>query len=402
MRVRAADVLLDDEEAVELHHAVAVLDSSAKHRSELVGILRPAAMAESHTSIDAFDEATEPGVPMLLVIGPGLARRQNLDQISRLLRSRPELRAVMVVERLAADLLQQAIRSGVSDVVAQMSVAEELLDAVIRADQSMSATQFQPPTLPPIEEDHGSRVGHVTTVFSPKGGSGKSVVATNLAIALAKKSSGPVVLLDADLQFGDCAVMLHMHPRHNLTDVVESIDRMDLHLLRSMLAVHEASGVLLLAAPVEPAMAERVTATDMGVILNLLRSFAAHIVVDTPSAFNDVVIGLLDRSDDIVVVGGMDIPTIKNVKVGLQTLGMLEIPSNRIRLILNRANTKVKIEVQEVERTLQLRAEALIPSDILVPTSVNRGIPAVLDVPRSGVARAINQLADTLLAGAKR
>jgi pilus assembly protein CpaE len=221
-------------------------------------------------------------------------------------------------------------------------------------------------------------------------------------VALAKKARGPVVLLDADLQFGDDAVMLHMHPRHTLTDVVESLDRMDLHLLKSMLAVHEASGLLLLAAPLEPAMAERVTATDIGVILNLLRSFASHIVVDTPSVFNDVVIGLLDRSDSVVVVGGMDIPTIKNVKVGLQTLGMLEIPQNRVRLVLNRANTKVKVEVQEIERTLQMRADCLIPSDILVPTSVNRGVPAVLDVPRSGVARSINQLADTVLAGTKR
>jgi len=187
-----------------------------------------------------------------------------------------------------------------------------------------------------------------------------------------------------------------------MTDVVESLDRMDLHLLKSMLTVHEPSGLLLLPAPLEPAMAERVTATDIGVILNLLRSFAAHIVVDTPSVFNDVVIGLLDRSDTVVVVGGMDIPTIKNVKVGLQTLGMLEIPQNRIRLVLNRANTKVKVEVQEIERTLQMRADALIPSDILVPTSVNRGVPAVLDVPRSGVARSINQLADAVVAGAKR
>ena len=397
MKVRT-DLVGEGDEAVDLHHPVAVIDAVAKQRTELAGALRPTPTSGTFVSVDAFDEATEPGEPMIVVLGPAASRRENLDQVSRLLRSRPELRAVMVVDKLAADLLQQAIRAGVSDVVQRSAVGQELLDAVLRADQTLfvSGGGFTD------DDEPDGRVGQVTTIFSPKGGSGKSVVATNLAVTLAKKNRGPVVLLDADLQFGDDAVMLHMHPRHTMTDVVESLDRMDLHLLKSMLAVHEPSGLLLLAAPIEPAMAERVTATDIGVILNLLRSFAAHIVVDTPSVFNDVVIGLLDRSDSVVVIGGMDIPTVKNVKVGLQTLGMLEIPQNRIRLVLNRANTKVKVEVQEIERTLQMRADALIPSDILVPTSVNRGIPAVLDVPRSGVARSLTQLADAILAGAKR
>jgi pilus assembly protein CpaE len=397
MKVRS-DLIGADEEVMELHHSIVVVDVTAKHRTELTAALRPALPSVSYVSLEAFDENTEPGEPAIVIVGPGEARRDAIDYVSRLLRSRPEVRAILVVDRLTTEFMQQALRAGVSDVIQKSDAHTELLDAVVRADQSMHAAGV---VYAETDETDG-RVGRVTTIFSPKGGSGKSMVATNLAVALAKKARGPVVLLDADLQFGDDAVMLHMHPRHTLSDVVESIDRMDLHQLKSMLAVHEGSGLLLLAAPLEPAMAERVTATDVGVILNLLRSFASHIVVDTPSAFNDVVISLLDRSDDIVVVGGMDIPTIKNVKVGLQTLGMLEIPQNRIRLVLNRANTKVKVEVQEIERTLGMRADTLIPSDILVPTSVNRGIPAVLDVPRSGVARSINQLADLLLAGARR
>ncbi|MBA3652663.1 MAG: P-loop NTPase [Actinobacteria bacterium] len=388
---------MGDQEIVRLHHPVAVIDALAKNRTALTVALRPI-QAGAFSSVDAFDEVTDPGDPALVVVGPSLLRPEDFDRIGRLLRSRPEVRAVMVVDQLAADVLKQAIRAGVSDVVQQADLDPELLDAILRADQVLLSVE--PPQV--VNDEPEARVGQVTTVFSPKGGSGKSVVATNLAVALAERCSGPVVLLDADLQFGDDAVMLHMHPRHTISDVVESIDRMDLHQLKSMLAVHEPSGLLLLAAPVDPAMAERVTAADVGVILNLLRSFAAHIVVDTPSVFNDVVISLLDRSDDIVVVGGLDIPTIKNVKVGLQTLGMLEIPQNRIRLVLNRANSKVKLDVEEIERTLQLRAEALIPSDILVPTSVNRGIPAVLDAPRSGVARSLGQLAGVILAGTRR
>jgi pilus assembly protein CpaE len=391
--------LMEEEELIELQHPLAVIDSAARHRSELSAALRRAATGGSFVSVDAFDDATEPGQAAVIVLGPSASRSEGLDQLGRLLRSRPEVKAIMVVDSLSTDLLQTAIRVGITDVVLHNSIGEELVDAVMRADHMVSAAGET--DYPELEGGGPGRSGRVTTIFSPKGGSGKSVVATNLAVALAKRGPNPVVLMDADLQFGDVAVMLHMNPRHTLQDVVEGMDHMDVHTLRSMLETHE-SGVLVLAAPVEPSFAERVTPDDIANIVTMLRSFAAHVVVDTPTVLNDTLLGLIERSDDVIVVGGMDIPTVKNVKVGLQTLRLLDVPVNRLRLVLNRANTKVKMEVQEVERALNLRADALIPSDILVPTSMNKGVPAVLDVPRSAVARVFCQLADVLLAGARR
>ena len=129
-------------------------------------------------------------------------------------------------------------------------------------------------------------------------------------------------------------------------------------------------------------------------IFDLLRTIADYVVIDTPAHFNDVVLVLIEVSDDVILVAGMDIPNIKNVKIGLQTLRLLNTPMNKLHLVLNRANSKVKLDVSEVERTLQVKAQALIPSDISVPTSVNKGLPVVLDNPKSGVAKAIDQLAD--------
>jgi pilus assembly protein CpaE len=117
-------------------------------------------------------------------------------------------------------------------------------------------------------------------------------------------------------------------------------------------------------------------------------------VIDTPGHFNDVVLGLIEESDDVMLVTGMDIPNIKNVKIGMQTLRQLNTPMSKLHLVLNRANSKVKLDAGDVERTLQVKAESLIPSDIVVPQSVNKGTPVVLDAPRSGVAKAIEQLAD--------
>jgi pilus assembly protein CpaE len=117
-----------------------------------------------------------------------------------------------------------------------------------------------------------------------------------------------------------------------------------------------------------------------------------------------VVLSILEESDDIVLVAGMDIPNIKNVKIGLQTLRLLDMSSSKLKLVLNRANAKVKLDVSEVERTLQLKADSLVPSDVVVPRSVNKGIPVIFDAPKSGVARSMEQLADlfTVDASAKR
>jgi pilus assembly protein CpaE len=131
----------------------------------------------------------------------------------------------------------------------------------------------------------------------------------------------------------------------------------------------------------------------MGRIIKLLRTIADVVVVDTPAYFNEVVIELIEQSDEILLVAGMDVPNIKNVKIGLQTLKMLNLPVNKVHLILNRANSKVRLEVSDVERTLGVKADCLIPSDIVVPQCVNKGVAVVLEAPKSGVARAIEELA---------
>ena len=135
-------------------------------------------------------------------------------------------------------------------------------------------------------------------------------------------------------------------------------------------------------------------APEMTQIIEVLRRFCAYVIVDTPAYFNDVVLGMIEISDDVLLVAGMDIPNIKNVKIGLQTLRLLNTPMEKLRLILNRANSKVKLDVSEVERTLQVEADVLVPSDVIVPQSVNRGVPFVQGSPRSGVARSIEELAD--------
>jgi pilus assembly protein CpaE len=214
---------------------------------------------------------------------------------------------------------------------------------------------------------------------------------------MARRSDRPVCLVDADLQFGDVAVMLKLAPQHTIVDVVGSIDRLDEAFLRQLLATHEPSSLLVLPAPLEPSFADQISAAEMVKVIEMLRGFCSWIVIDTPAYFNEVVLGLIEESDDVLLVAGMDIPNIKNVKIGLQTLRLLNVPMSKLHLVLNRANSKVKLDVGEVERTLQVKAESLVPSDVVVPQSVNKGTPVVLDAPKSGVAKALEQLANQIM-----
>ena len=344
-----------------------------------------------YRDVTALADHQPAGRPVVALFGPGLSDPAGLASIQRLTDSRPEIGAILVTVDLSTGVLQQALRSGVRDVLGSPIDPHRLRESIDRVGRSLSVA-----IPPPVAEDRPER-GKVIAVSSMKGGSGKTVVATNLAITLARRSPGPVVLVDADLQFGDVAVMLRLATPHTIADAVTAAGQLDADLLRSLLVRHDRSGLLVLPAPLEPSFAERVLGGDMLRIVEILRSFCSYVVIDTPAQFNDVVLAVLEASDDIVVVAGMEIPNIKNTKLGLQTMRMLGVPESKLHLLVNRANSKVELNVGEVERTVGLRAEAHIPSDIAVPQAINRGVPVVLDAPRSDVTRSFEQLANLFL-----
>jgi pilus assembly protein CpaE len=338
--------------------------------------------------IAALADRQPPGQPVVAVFGPNLADPPGLLEIERLTRARPEIGIILVVPQLSTAIFREALRSGVRDVIAFPAEPGAMAESVGRVGRSLVGTT--PPPAPPERPEQG----RIVTVSSMKGGSGKTVVATNLAVTLARRSERPVVLVDADLQFGDVAVMLRLNVPHTIVDAVPATDRLDAQFLRSLLVRHQPSGLHVLPAPLDPSLAERVTGPDILRILDVLRSFCSYVVIDTPAQFNDVVLAVIEASDDIVVVTGMEIPNIKNTKLGLQTLQRLGVPESKLRLLINRSNSRVQLDVNEVERALGLKAQAHIPSDIVVPQAVNRGVAVVLDAPRAEVTRAFDALAD--------
>jgi pilus assembly protein CpaE len=247
----------------------------------------------------------------------------------------------------------------------------------------------------PTATDGRSGPGRVFTVFCPKGGTGKTVLATNLAAALARLEGRRTLLLDLDLQFGDAAVVLGMEPERTVADLMIAPGKLDGEKLASYTVPH-ASGLELLAAPIRPEDAELVTEANLTQLLEIARERFDVVVVDTPPFFHAPLLATLDRTDLLLLLCGLDVPTLRNVRLSLRTLELLSFPGERVRVVLNRANSKVGLKPAEVETALAAQIRFHLPSDRAVPLSVNQGSPAVLAEPRSEFARAIAGLARTL------
>ncbi len=378
---------------------IGVVDPDGVVRGVLVDHVRELdSTVVGYENLAAFTETVDAMRPGVVVFGPSESPDVVITQVAGLMAFRPGCSAIMVVYELTAGVLQQAIRAGVDDVVAVSAEDAELLDAIARASSRVLARGPAPSS--PQSTASPQTPGRVVSVFCTKGGTGKSVVAINLAVALAKRTIQPVVLVDADLQFGDVALMLQLQPTHTIAEAVQAGDRLDGSLLENLLLRHPPSGLLVLAAPTEPSSADQIGRADLARILNILRERCAYVVVDTSANFAEVTLAAIESSDDILVMAGLDVMSLKSARIGLQTMRVLGIPFSRVKFVLNRANTRVGLTEADAERALQLKVDAALPSDILVAESVNRGVPVVTSAPRSKFAKSIDGLADMLMQAA--
>src|SRR5437588_9159327 len=282
-------------------------------------------------------------------------------------------------------LLEEALEADVADVLLLPQLTENVVFAVRKASHSGRRAQGK-----------ATPHGRLVTVFSPKGGTGKTVLATNLAASLAKHWGKRALLLDLDLQFGDAAIMLGMEPEKTIYDLVVAPGELDSEKLAGYTTRH-ACGLDVLPAPLRPEDAELVTEAKLARLLEVARESYDVIVVDTSPFFHGPMLATLDRTDELLLLTSLDVPTIKNVRLSLQTLELLSFPQDRIKVVLNRANSKVGMQRKEVESALELGVRYEIPSDRAVPLAVNRGNPAVLADGKSEFSRSVRELAKSLV-----
>lgn len=369
--------------------AVVIADPDARARMRLSTLLADNHLAPSFDTIEGASAYTaELATTSVLVAGPGFANALGMEHLQRFLVDHPTSAAVLVSEELTTQVLQLALRAGARDVLTMGTIDSQLAVAVNRVGEMMATITSHYASTSALSD---AQPGRLIVSFSTKGGVGKSTIATNLSSGLALRSPGRVVIVDADLQFGDVAVLLGIPPQYSILDAVALVNQGETDLT-SVLGKHEATGLRVLAAPVEPAAADTIRPENMLDVCQALQKHFDYVVVDMPPHFDDTVLALIDHADDVMLIASMDIPSIKNLKVGMQTLNILSIAGEKLHLVLNRANAKVKLEIDQVEKALGVPAEFPIPSDIAVPQAVNRGIPVILDNPRSNASRAIEQM----------
>ncbi|MGH3045440.1 MAG: AAA family ATPase [Gaiellaceae bacterium] len=293
---------------------------------------------------------------------------------------------ILLASGESSALLEGALEADVSDVLLLPQMTENVVFAVRKASRS----GHRPPVGAP------ARRGRIVTVFSPKGGTGKTVTSTNLAAAFAKFEGKRTLLLDLDLQFGDAAIMLGIEPEKTIYDLVVAPGELDSEKLTGYTTRH-GSGLDILPAPLRPEDAELVTEAKLSRLLEVARESYDVIIVDTSPFFHGPMLATLDRTDELLLVCGLDVPTLKNVRLALQTLELLAFPTNRIRVVLNRANTKVGMKRSEVESALDVKIRFEVPSDRAVPIAVNRGNPAVLAESGADFSKAVREMAKGLL-----
>jgi pilus assembly protein CpaE len=299
---------------------------------------------------------------------------------------REQTRAPIVITATGAGtaILDEALDADVSDVL----LLPQLIDNVVFVVKKAAHVRRAIPTVT------RAKVGRVVTVFSPKGGTGKTVTASNLASALAKQSK-KTLLLDLDLQFGDAAIVMGIEPEKTVYDLVVAPGELDFEKLAGYTTKHP-SGLDILPAPLRPEDAELVTESKITRLLEVARECYDVIVVDTSPFFHGPMLATLDRTDELLVLCGLDVPTLKNVRLALQTLELLSFPMNRVRFVLHRANTKVGLSKKEVETALKVSINVELPSDRQVPVCVNQGNPIVLADSGSDFAKSISALAKTI------
>jgi pilus assembly protein CpaE len=364
--------------AAWLAHALAGLDQR---------ILRTASPDEAMGAI-----ATEGREVLAVLVGSGLEDEAALGLAARLQQAVPEVAVVLLRERESGQMLRSALRFGVRDVLGASSDADTVRASIARAIELATTLRGRLAAAAGSDAPEAStgRPGEIITVFSAKGGCGKTFLATNLAVALAAGRS-EVALVDLDLHFGDVAIVLQLFPTRTIQDAARERG-LDAGALRSYLTPHPA-GVWALAAPTEPPVADTVSASAVSTILKLLRSSFAHVVVDTPAALTDQVLAAFDESDAIALLATLDVPSIKNLKLTMQTMERLRYPPSRIRVVVNRAGSRVGLRLPDVEKVLGTSVDLTIPSSRSVPISVNKGNPVLLEEPRGNVAEAIRRLA---------
>ena len=315
----------------------------------------------------------------------------------------PESPIIMMSVQGEQDYLRRSMLAGAREFLVKPFSADELinsirhvheLEKVRRARYAPVAPVAAPGAAAAAAAAAGREMGKIITFFSPKGGVGRTTIATNLAVALHQLTGKPVVLVDGSLPFGDIAVILNMSPKaKTIADLIGSFETADSDVVESILTQH-STGIKVMLAPPTPESTELITGAHIKHVLELLRERYAYIVVDTWPSFQEQVITMLDVADVILTLMTLEITSLKNVRVFMEVVEKLGYDEAKVQLVANRNDSSGGIKASDVEASLGRKIPHTIVSDgRTLVLAVNRGVPFVISHRDSQVAKDIFALA---------
>src|SRR5512138_1480729 len=320
----------------------------------------------------------------------------------------PAVQVVILSVQGDQNYMRRAMLAGARDFLTKPPMGDELISAVRRggemalAERSKDKQARLPASVAPGRGLAPAAInlleGKIVTVYSPKGGTGCTTLAVNLAIALHNEDTR-VVVVDANLQFGDVAMFFNEQGKNTVLDIAPRVDDLDPETVEEIMLKHEASGIHILAAPQRPEQAEKLTTQQFTAVVNYLRQLYAYVVVDTSSILMDIILTAVDMSDIVVLVTTQDIPAIKNARLFLDLLQTMGVERDRIVFAMNRFDKRIGITPERVGDNLKQKVNAVIPLDerVVIP-AVNRGVPFMLDQRAQPVAKGIFALAEAVRA----
>jgi len=326
--------------------------------------------------------------PDLVVVGPDLAEDDALKMCEAIGHVAPHIGCIIAAHP-TADLWPLALRAGARDIVTPLASGEAIRESFDRAMET--SRRLRGAVTATMEE---ARTGRILAVISPKGGSGKTTVAANLACAIARVEPDNVVLADLDVQFGDVNHAFRVEPEYSLLNAVAP--GVSPTVLKGFLSPHP-SKVLLLTAPDRPEDADDVVASAATEVMRTLADIFGAVVIDTPAGLDEHTLSVLEVATDVILVTATDVPSVRAAVKELDILTRLGLLNDRdVHLVLNRADARVGLRVSDIEDAIGLKATAAIPSTRAIPTALNLGEPLTYTEDRSPAARGFIQLAADL------
>lgn len=333
----------------------------------------------------AVAAATDAGqAPQVLVLGPDLDLDTAATIAGELSVAHPEVTCLLVAPPTPATW-RTAARAGIRDVLAPDAPDAEVRAAVSQALETTARRRQA------LGGDEPGPAGRVTVVLSPKGGSGKTTIASNLAVGLARHAPDRVVLVDADLQFGDVGAALGLTPEHTLASAIPLAAEQHSVALKSVLTAHP-SGLWVLCGADTPVEGEGIDPAGLRQLLLRLAGEFDHVVVDTSAGITEPTLAALDVATDLVLVCSMDVSSVRNLRKEVDALDALGMTGPRRHFVVNRADAKVGLDVRDVEATVGLPVTIRLSSSRAVPVSMNQGVPLLESQPRSPLGRQLTEL----------